>query len=543
MHPFLLKIISTHMGKLTSGRTSLENMSNSHDEFLSAVREARSRLGRPGPEKTSSAMTRPDGSAAVQGKDRVAGKKDREGTVADLRDLTPLGVLFRESGISAERTKTFLDSLMAHAPDGKMPVEELLGRIRSMIMSEKGGDGRLLLQPGERLRVESALIKWGFSPKEADRALGLSSSGEGEVDVERFVRATLLHREQGAENLLREREGGPKPAGSWKADDSTRSSISGEKPGTSASFGPARGRATGNPLVSPEGKPVAGGEHIAPDGSDLTFKAEKRNSAPWMGSAGSALSRSKSAEKTTAKQASETNDKALQAEAGRKSGSLSVQGSPADGGDKEAHLDRVKGWGGTDGSPRTSKETPLEQGAAALQHRTANAAGPGLHQNWVKAAGTPGPPSSLPEHLVPAHVIGQVSKQISRAALSGDQTIRLQLNPPQLGALRVQMEWNQDNLRIEMITERHMVKEILLSSVAELKQALGEQGFRVDKMEVQVGDSSGRNLSPFNQERRDPDRTGARPGEEEFFFPGGEKASEGTQPFNALEGRLLDVTA
>jgi len=530
MHPFLLKIISTHMGKLTSGRTSLDNMSNSHEEFLSAVREARSRLGRPGPEKTSSAMTRPDGSAAVQGKDRLAGKKDREGMVADLRDLTPLGVLLRESGISAERTKTFLDSLMAHAPDGKMPAEELLGRIRSLIMSEKGGDGRLLLEPGARLRVESALTQWGLSPKEADRAL--SFSDDGEVDVERFVRATLF----------KERQGEPKSTRAGDTEDGARSSIRGKNPGTAAGVDSGRGRAIGNPLVSPEVKPGAGGEPVILKENNLTFKPENRSVPPWMGSQENTLLRPKVAEKTTAKQSSEGNNKVLQAEPTGKSNPPSVPVNPADGGDKEAQIDKVKGWTGPEASARAAKETRLEEGAAAAQSRSASLPGPGSHQNWVKAAGTQGS-FPFPEHLLPAHVLSQVSKQVSRALLSGDQTIRLQLNPPQLGALRVQLEWNQDNLRIEMITERHMVKEILLSSVAELKQALGEQGFRVDKMEVQVEESFGRNLSPFDQERRDPTGAGARAREEALFFPEGEKGSEGPRPFKALEGRLLDLLA
>ena len=262
----------------------------------------------------------------------------------------------------------------------------------------------------------------------------------------------------------------------------------------------------------------------------------------WMGSQENTLLRPKAAEKTTAKQSSEGNNKGLQVEPTGKSNPPSVPVNPADGGDKEAQIERIKGWAGPESSARAAKETRLEEGAAAAQSRSASLPGPGSHQNWVKAAGTQGTPP-FPEHLLPAHVLSQVSKQVSRALLSGDQTIRLHLNPPQLGALKVQLKWNQDNLKIEMITDRHPVKEILLSSVAELKQALGEQGFRVDKMEVQVEESFGRNLSPFDQERRDPSRTGTRPWEESSFFPGGEKESEGPRPFKALEGRLLDLVA
>jgi hypothetical protein len=540
MHPFLLKIISTQIGRLTSAGTSLNPGSKDQDGFLSAVQEAGARIGRAGSDKTPSVMIRPAGSVAVQAKDRVAGKKDRESAGADLRDLTPLAVLLHEAGIRPERVRSFLDSLMAHAPDAKMPVEELLGRIRSMILVEKDGDGRLLLEPGARLRVESALTQWGFSPKEADRAL--SFSDEGEVDVERFVRATLLQQGQGKDRLFKEDQGEPKPAGAGKIEDMATSSIGREKSGTAAGFESARARVPGTPLVSPEAKPGAGGEPVVLRENTPAFKGENRSVPPWLGSQENTLLRPKAAEKTTAKQGSEGNNRVLQAEPTGKSNPLSVPVNPADGGDKEAQIERTKGWAGPESSARAAKETRLEEGAAAAQSRAASPPGPGSHQNWVKAAGTQGDPP-FPEHLLPAHVLSQVSKQVSRALLSGDQTIRLQLNPPQLGALRVQLEWNQDNLRIEMITDRYPVKEILLSSVAELKQTLGEQGFRVDKMEVHVEESFGRNLSPFDQERRDPAGTGAGAREEALFFSEGEKGSEGPRPFKALEGRLLDLLA
>jgi hypothetical protein len=122
--------------------------------------------------------------------------------------------------------------------------------------------------------------------------------------------------------------------------------------------------------------------------------------------------------------------------------------------------------------------------------------------------------------------------------------IRIHLNPPELGMLKVQLEWSQEALKIEMVTDRYTSKDLILASSSELKQALGDQGIRVEKMEVVVNDPSGQLLSQSGRDHRNPSGPGMWPREERGSFPG-EKAAEGrlNQILTPLEGHLFDLLA
>ena len=89
-------------------------------------------------------------------------------------------------------------------------------------------------------------------------------------------------------------------------------------------------------------------------------------------------------------------------------------------------------------------------------------------------------------HLAIAVWIDQVGKQIARSLLRGERIIRFQLKPPDLGFVKVEMDIKDNVLKLGMITENSSVKEILLSHVHELREALVQQGVKLDKVEVQI---------------------------------------------------------
>jgi len=88
---------------------------------------------------------------------------------------------------------------------------------------------------------------------------------------------------------------------------------------------------------------------------------------------------------------------------------------------------------------------------------------------------------------LPTYLVDQVGRQLSRALLRGDRVIRLRLKPPELGAVKIEMDMKESVLRIEMIAENSTVKELLLSNVHELRNALAEQGVKIEGLDVQVG--------------------------------------------------------
>jgi flagellar hook-length control protein FliK len=93
--------------------------------------------------------------------------------------------------------------------------------------------------------------------------------------------------------------------------------------------------------------------------------------------------------------------------------------------------------------------------------------------------------TSFRGHL-PASLVDQVGKQISRSILRGDQVVTLQLKPPDLGKVRIKMDIKDHTLRLSMTAEHHSVKELFLNNVHELKEALVQHGVKLEKVDVQI---------------------------------------------------------
>lgn len=89
-------------------------------------------------------------------------------------------------------------------------------------------------------------------------------------------------------------------------------------------------------------------------------------------------------------------------------------------------------------------------------------------------------------NFLPAYLIDQVVKQISRSILRGERVIRLQLKPPELGVLKVEVDIKDNILKLGMTTENSSVKQLLLSNVHELRAALIEQGVKLERFDVQM---------------------------------------------------------
>ncbi|MEE9610138.1 MAG: flagellar hook-length control protein FliK [Desulfatiglandales bacterium] len=89
-------------------------------------------------------------------------------------------------------------------------------------------------------------------------------------------------------------------------------------------------------------------------------------------------------------------------------------------------------------------------------------------------------------HALPSYLINQVGKQIARSILKGEKVIRLQLRPPDLGVVKVEMDMKDNILKLGIITENSSVKELLLSNVHELRETLVQQGVRLERVDIQI---------------------------------------------------------
>ena len=146
-------------------------------------------------------------------------------------------------------------------------------------------------------------------------------------------------------------------------------------------------------------------------------------------------------------------------------------------------------------------------------------------------------------NFFPPHLIDQVGKQISRSLLRGERAIRLQLKPPDLGVLKVEMDIKDHILKLGIITENNSVKELLLSNVHELREALVQQGVKLERLDINISYNFGHSLADSKEGLNKGQRWGQDINEVPFMA-GDDREETISWPWNIAAGdRLLDLVA
>ncbi len=101
---------------------------------------------------------------------------------------------------------------------------------------------------------------------------------------------------------------------------------------------------------------------------------------------------------------------------------------------------------------------------------------------------------------LPAYVMDQVGRQIVKSVKSGSNEVRLQLKPPSLGRLQLNIESSGEGIKVKIFAEQPATKEMLLSHAGEMKSSLMDQGLRVEKIDVQVSNDFNQSMTNARQE-------------------------------------------
>lgn len=101
------------------------------------------------------------------------------------------------------------------------------------------------------------------------------------------------------------------------------------------------------------------------------------------------------------------------------------------------------------------------------------------------------------------HLIDQVGKQISGSILRGVKVLKFHLYPPELGPLKIEMDMKDNVLKLGMLTENNLVKELFLSNAHELRDALVEQGIKLEKLDIQINYNSDHSFANWEEEPND----------------------------------------
>ena len=109
----------------------------------------------------------------------------------------------------------------------------------------------------------------------------------------------------------------------------------------------------------------------------------------------------------------------------------------------------------------------------------------------------------LEKNFLPAYLVDQVGRQLAKSVLRGERVIKLQLKPPELGAVKVEMDIKGNILKLWMIAENSSVREVLLTNANELREALAEQGVKLERLDVHINDDSNQSLAHSKEGPRD----------------------------------------
>ena len=145
--------------------------------------------------------------------------------------------------------------------------------------------------------------------------------------------------------------------------------------------------------------------------------------------------------------------------------------------------------------------------------------------------------------LLPVHLINQVGRQVSRSILRGERVIKLQLHPPELGGMKVDVDIKDNILKLGVIIENSSVKELLLSNAHELRQALVEQGVKLEKLDIQISYNSGQTLTNPKESSKQNQRWGKRTNSISLIGENGSEQPQIMQRIMLTGDRLLDLMA
>jgi len=101
----------------------------------------------------------------------------------------------------------------------------------------------------------------------------------------------------------------------------------------------------------------------------------------------------------------------------------------------------------------------------------------------------------LPENLLArgateAKIINQIADKMSVRSNGAQNEVHIKLDPPSLGTVRMNITTSGDSVRTVIVAENHAVKQVIENNFNQLRDAMSEQGLKVDSFTVTVGGES-----------------------------------------------------
>ena len=102
----------------------------------------------------------------------------------------------------------------------------------------------------------------------------------------------------------------------------------------------------------------------------------------------------------------------------------------------------------------------------------------------------------LPENLLArgateAKIINQIANKTTVRTSGAQNEVQIRLDPPSLGTVRMKIITSGETVRTVIVAENPAVKQVIENNFNQLRDAMGEQGLKLDSFTVTVGGESG----------------------------------------------------
>lgn len=459
-------------------------------------------------------------------------------------DISMLTDFLLQCGYTEADAKQFMGKLLEKHPDGMIPLSEFFSQAEDPELSGKKAYPSIIIDSSVTPRFDSLLRDFGLTLKETDHTLDAARAAGGGLDLDKLIAQLKATRD----SMRVEKRGASEDTPSAKVSTKLEELGIQVQPAQGTGRIPmddlitgleqlkyrinARSHGADNGFLKDNNFPGADTTGRGQDGR-LTWKivqTGQENSAEGKNSAGQLpldvkssldriIDRSVAAgEKLELRLAApsilqlksassagrkKTNENGHDAENDLMPVMVRKNGKPQDNEEirivedrRQVKLDRISDL---DGGSGYKKETTSEIKRDDLKTKAVDILQEGAPSARFETLTSIPRGRQADNSFFPEHIADQLGKQISRSVLKGDRVINLQLNPPELGTVKLSMEIKGNTLQLGMVTESSSVKEVMLASAHELKAALLNQGIKLDSLDIQVGSSFGRSLMNLNE--------------------------------------------
>jgi hypothetical protein len=408
----------------------------------------------------------------------------KEGSLQNIflstKDLPAIRKLLRQCGFSDEDIERFLQELLKGNPTRQVSLSEFFDKVAELNLPNRELDRDIHLESGAIPYLESALRDCGLTPKQLDSALSTAREKSGDLNLQTLANALK-------DLSSKARADGTNQVNKLRLDRFVR-----ELDDAINRIALGKGQALGDRItVGRDFVEWMSNKLDSPGGSSHTGTAAEPRQGYQLNA-----------------DISKTINQIVESVGARRKEGAPIPLVPPSFKGKGASRPTHQNLQFLSLNGKNSVSNELESGRAVesrtqdgqhdfrleagIKEAFSNESGPRFSEAASEVSENQRPAA---RGFLPGYLVEQVGRQIARSLLGGQRVVRLQLKPPELGMLKVEMDIKDHVLKLGMITENSSVKELLLSNAHELRDALVQQGVKLERLDVQINYDSNQSLA------------------------------------------------